>query len=242
MDDQMIFKRYEIKYILTREQMTAVQKDMAEHMTEDVHGHSTIRSLYFDTPDFLLARRSLEHPVYKEKLRLRGYGSVQDDTEVFVELKKKYHSVVYKRRVGMSAIQAKAYLNQGISHMDTQITREIDYALELYSGIRPALLLSYERDAFYDKNNHEFRITFDRNILWRDCDLDLCGNVYGEALLPEDRILMEVKTADAMPLWFVHSLSRNHIYRASFSKYGTTYATLYQNLRHKESAQVSLAG
>ena len=61
---------------------------MKQYMTADEHGVSTICSLYFDTPDYLLIQRSMEHPVYKEKLRLRSYGTADKDTTVFVELKR----------------------------------------------------------------------------------------------------------------------------------------------------------
>lgn len=57
MSDQMIFKRYEIKYMLTRRQQELIKQAMACHMVPDIHGKNTICSLYFDTPDFLLIRR-----------------------------------------------------------------------------------------------------------------------------------------------------------------------------------------
>ena len=106
MKDQMTFKRYELKYMLTIEQQQKILKAMANHMKEDPHGHSTIQSLYFDTPDFLLIRRSIDKPAYKEKLRLRSYGVANEDTKVFLELKKKYDKVVYKRRISSTESQA----------------------------------------------------------------------------------------------------------------------------------------
>ncbi len=59
MSEQMTFKRYEIKYLITKSQMAVIQNAMAEHMIADVHGQNTLCSLYFDTPDYLLVRRSL---------------------------------------------------------------------------------------------------------------------------------------------------------------------------------------
>lgn len=229
MNEQMTFKRYEIKYMITGAQAKRIQEAMAEHMIGDVHGKGTLCSLYFDTPDFLLVRRSLEHPVYKEKLRLRSYGPAGNDHLIFVELKKKFDSVVYKRRVGMTVSQANDYLLKRTPVMDTQITREIDYFLQMYEGIRPAVLLSYQRDAYYAKDDHEFRITFDDNLLWRDYSLTLDSGIYGTSLLDKDQILMEVKVAHAFPLWFVRLLSDNHIYKTNFSKYGAAYTTIYQN-------------
>ncbi len=222
----MTFKRYEIKYLLTTEQMTLLLNEMKLFMDADIHGKSTILSLYLDTPDFLLVRRSLDKPMYKEKLRLRSYGTAQPDTDVFIELKKKYDSVVYKRREAMNLFELESYLKTGIMPKDTQIMREIDFAMKRYAGIAPAVLLSYEREAFYDKYNYDFRMTFDENILWRTEELTLNSPVYGTPILESGHVLLEVKTAGAMPLWLVHFFSKYHLAPVSFSKYGSAYRAL----------------
>ena len=227
MKDQMIFKRYEMKYMLNRMQFEELKEEMEQYMIADEHGKSTICSLYFDTPTFLLIRRSLEKPVYKEKLRLRSYGVADTDTMVFVELKKKYDSVVYKRRVGMTEWDAERYLLQHEQVMDTQITREIDYCMTNYEKLAPSILLSYEREAYFGRENHDFRVTFDQNILWRDYDLSLCKGIYGRPLLSEDQVLMEVKTAGGIPMWMVKFMSERNIYKTSFSKYGMAYTKIF---------------
>lgn len=230
MADQMIFKRREIKYMIDEEIFTALLKVMRPHMVADEHGKNTVCSLYLDTPDSLLIRRSLEHPMYKEKLRLRSYGVANPDTMVFVEIKKKYDSVVYKRRVSMTDRQAGQYLLHHEQVMDTQISREIDYCMERYKGLAPAMLLTYEREAYYAADDHDFRITFDRNILWRDYDLSLCKGIYGEPILKPGQVLMEVKAGGGIPLWLVRFLSEHRLCKTSFSKYGTAYRTVCENL------------
>jgi SPX domain protein involved in polyphosphate accumulation len=232
MGDQMVFKRYEIKYMLTKSQYNMLKKEMAAYMIADIHGKSTILSLYMDTPENLLIRRSIEGPFYKEKVRLRSYGVADKDTEVFLELKKKCNSVVYKRREGMSEQQLEDYLYRNVMPKDTQIMREIDYSIRRYPGLAPKMMLSYEREAYYASNDHEFRITFDENILWRTEDLSLCSKVYGTPLLAPGQVLMEVKAAEAIPLWLVQFMSKNHIYKTSFSKYGTAYKINEQNLQN----------
>ncbi|MBO4980931.1 MAG: polyphosphate polymerase domain-containing protein [Lachnospiraceae bacterium] len=243
MKEQMTFKRYEIKYMISPQELFLIKAAMSDRMTADVHGKSTVCSLYFDTPDYLLARRSMEHPLYKEKLRLRSYGTVSEDNTVFVELKKKYDSVVYKRRIALdyrtamgylkmhtgSSRTSKAILTKTKEASDRQICQEIDYVLSTYHDLAPAILLTYEREAYYGRKDHDLRITFDQNILWRDHHLCLSNGIYGTPLLPEGRILMEVKTAGAIPLWLVRVLSSNHIYKTSFSKYGAAYVTICQN-------------
>lgn len=234
MAEQSIFKRYEMKYMLTKSQYIKLKELLLKYAKEDEHGKSTVCSLYFDTPDYLLIRRSLEKPLYKEKLRLRSYGVASSGSEVFVELKKKYKGVVYKRRVEMTNAQAMKFLLGQEKEKDTQIIREIEYCFERYNGLEPACLLTYERRAYYGRDDHEFRITFDRNILWRDYDLNLHSGIYGEPILDENQVLMEVKVAENMPMWMVDFLSENKIYKTSFSKYGTAYQTMKKRNDTKE--------
>lgn len=200
MANQTIFKRYEYKYLLTADQKKDLQAYMETYMKPDTFGRNTICNLYFDTPDYLLIRRSIEGKVYKEKIRLRTYGRAQHDSEAFIELKKKYKKVVYKRRVRTEYADAVRYLCQGEDSIEhSQIRRELDYAMQMYQGIRPAVYLSYEREAFYGRDDHELRITFDQNILWRTTQLDLSAPVYGRPLLEKNQALMEIKVGQGGP-------------------------------------------
>ena len=224
---QTIFKRYELKYLLTQEQKEKVLLAMASHMTLDRYGRTTIRNLYYDTDSYLLIRRSIEKPVYKEKLRIRSYSRADSDSPVFVELKKKYKSVVYKRRLTLPNEDAVAWLS-GERHcgQHTQIAREIDYFLSYYQSLHPTVFLSYEREAYYANDGSDFRITFDDTILCRQEELSLTAKVYGTEILPEGMTLMEIKCGGGIPMWMTQVLSRERIYKTSFSKYGTAYTAL----------------
>ena len=223
---QMTFQRYEIKYRISRLQMLRILYAMAPYMEEDPWGKSTICNIYFDTPDYRLVRHSQEKPVYKEKLRLRSYGKATVETPVFLELKKKYKSIVYKRRITLPEADAMAYLFSSGSLPDSQIAREIDYFIHHYGDMLPAVQLSYDRIAYYSKTDPNFRVTFDGNILFREENLSLRGGIYGTPLLPRDQVLMEVKTAGAIPLWMTALLTEMQIRKTSFSKYGEAYETI----------------
>ena len=228
MDTQMVFQRYEIKYLLNRKQKEKVLQAMEPYMELDGYGRSTIRNLYYDTDNYRLIRTSLEKPVYKEKLRVRSYQAAASGDKVFVELKKKYDSVVYKRRIGIAEAQAMAYLaGEAPAPVHTHITEEIDYFLEFYRTLAPRVFLSYEREAFYTREPGGFRVTFDENILFREEDLSLGWGVHGEALLEPGYTLMEVKTPGGMPLWMVRTLTEEKIHKTSFSKYGNAYQTMF---------------
>ena len=224
---QTIFKRYELKYLLTQRQKDLILQAMAPHMNPDPYGRTTIRNIYFDTDLYRVIRRSIERPTYKEKLRIRSYRQAEGDSTVFVELKKKYDSVVYKRRIPLSNREAMQWLSrQCPCSVDTQISREIDYFLDFYGALKPTMFLSYDREAYYATDGSDFRVTFDSRILCRQNDLDLGAAVDGVPILEEGKVLMELKCSGGIPLWMVEVLSRERIYKTSFSKYGAAYEQL----------------
>jgi len=226
MEYRNIFRRVETKFLITEAQRDLLLSLFEGRMEEDEYGKSDICNIYYDTPDFLLIRRSVEKPVYKEKLRLRSYGIASAKSDVFIEIKKKYDSVVYKRRISAGEADAVAYLESEEKNSDTQVGREIDYMFELYRGLSPRVFITYKREAFYACGNGDFRVTFDTDILWRDYDLSLRKGIYGSPLLKEGEVLLEVKSSGGIPLWMVSFLSENKIYKTSFSKYGCAYGEM----------------
>ena len=221
---QMTFKRYELKFMLTQSQKQALLQVMEPYMALDQYGRTTIQNLYYDTDSFRLVRSSMERPEYKEKLRVRSYGTAREGGRVFVELKKKYDHVVYKRRLTLPEPDAMAWLAGDKSAApDSQIGREIDYFCAFYRDLRPQVFLSYEREAYFERGGGDFRVTFDENILTRRTALSLKTSPWGTPLLPHGTVLMELKTPGGIPLWMTRFLTENHIYKTSFSKYGTAY-------------------
>lgn len=233
---QSVFKRYELKYMLTIEQKEKVLKAMEPHMALDQYGRTTIRNIYFDTDNYRLIRHSIEKPAYKEKLRIRSYSRVNPDSPVYVKLKKKYKHVVYKRRIAMPEIKAMEWVcDRHQVYHETQNAEEVEYFIDYYKTLHPTIFLSYERDAYCSKDGSDFRVTFDENILCRQYNLSLESEVGGVPILDEGRVLMEIKCSGGIPLWMAHLLSEEHIYKTSFSKYGAAYQTLiYPKLREEQ--------
>jgi hypothetical protein len=221
------FKRYEKKYLLNPEQYTILKAEIDKHFIPDKYGETKICNIYYDTPEYLLITRSIDKPIFKEKLRLRTYGVPNDDTTAFIEVKRKFNSVVYKRRIHMPYTQA-------IKHMEcppekenmSQIDKELNYAIKLYKGLAPKFYISYDRSAFFYKETSDIRVTFDTNITWRANDLDLRLGSYGDSLLPEGYRIMELKVPNTAPLWLAELLSKLKIYPTSFSKVGTAFKTM----------------
>lgn len=231
---QTVFNRYEKKYLMPEDVYLALRKRLAPWMQVDQYGLHTICNIYYDTPDYDLIRRSIEKPVYKEKLRLRSYGIPRMDSTVFLEIKKKYNKVVNKRRIPLTLQQAYDYVEHGIRPaQDSQILREIDFFLERYP-LQRGIYLAYDRIAMFQTDNPDFRITFDQRIRSRRMNMGLEQGDAGKLLLPEGYYLMESKIMGATPLWFAQILSELEIYPVSFSKYGNIYKSWYDGFHPNE--------
>lgn len=218
------FQRVEKKYLLSQSQYKEFINALRVYMHPDHFGKHTISNLYFDTPDDILVRRSIEKPIYKEKLRLRSYGIPEQDSKVFLEIKKKYDGIVYKRRIEMSLLEANAYIRNKIAlEKQGQIFQEIDYFMKFYPELSPKLYLAYDRIAWAGNGDDSLRITFDQNIRSRWDDLYLEHGDHGTKLFDKDVYLMEIKVPGAFPLWMTELLNSLQIYPVSFSKYGTIY-------------------
>ncbi len=239
-----VFNRREIKYMLTDQDRQALLETLESHMDSDPFNKDgkpyKICNLYLDTPADELIVKSLEKPVFKEKIRLRSYGTVALDGKVFLESKKKYNGVVNKRRTNFILEDAYTYFEKGLipqnPKMNAQVMREIDYIMHFYP-LKPKVFISYDRWAFFEKGNSDFRLTLDRNIQTRRSDLRLDSPAYGDQLLNESQWLMEAKAFKAFPMWFVRFLSSRKIFSSSFSKYGSEYRHFLQ--QNKEAAAPS---
>ena len=221
------FERRELKYRITDAQRAALEAAFGARMVPDEHGESTICNIYYDTADYRLIRASLEKPAYKEKLRLRSYGVTEPGGEVFLELKKKYKGIVYKRRITLPEDAAGEFIaGRAPLGKHGQIGREIEYFTAFYAPLLPAVHLSYERSAWFSREDRDLRITFDKNIRFRQEDVSLTLPAGGRRILPEGESLMEIKAAAALPLWLVSELDALGIYQSTFSKYGEAYKAI----------------
>jgi SPX domain protein involved in polyphosphate accumulation len=226
-----VFNRYENKYRMDEGVCEKLQQRLADYMEPDkhnnLHGAYAICNLYYDTPDSHLIRNSLAKPVYKEKLRVRSYGTPERDGKVYVEIKKKFRGLVNKRRSALPLDEAYRFLATGVipeirEGMNPQVLSEIQYFLAQHE-LSPQVFLAYERLAFFGTGEHDLRVSFDTKITTRRTDLHLESGIYGKKLLPDGQWLMEVKTVESIPLWLCRILSEYQIYPISFSKYGTEY-------------------
>lgn len=226
-----IFNRYEKKFKLDIDTYKQLSERLADHLELDAfnkqNGFYTISNIYYDTPDNTLIQKSIEKPIYKEKLRLRSYGVPSKETKAYLEIKKKYDGIVNKRRTSMTVEDAARFVDSTTKpeiedYHNTQVINEIAFLLKRYD-LQPAIYIAYDRSAFFSKESRDLRITFDTNIRTRRYDLSLEAGDYGEPLIEDDTILMEIKAEKAFPVWLAQLLSEFELMPSSFSKYGYEY-------------------
>ena len=244
------FQRKEVKYRLTPQQYVRIRGALAGYMTPDKYDTCAINTCYLDTPERYLIEKSLEKPKYKEKLRVRRYGDAQDpSTPTFVEIKKKFKGIVYKRRVCMSARAAEAFLAgmayeravtlhpledaaaqaESLSPVSRQIAREIFAFRRRYGHLEPSMDIRVMRTAWKltkegrAETPFDLRLTFDEHMRSRD---RFNPRALWEDIADDGEVLMEIKVTGAYPLWLVDILNEVGCKPTSFSKYGTAYTNL----------------
>lgn len=183
------FQRKEVKYLLSAQQLSRVRAMIQDHLSPTEFSDQHITSIYLDTPDRSLISHSLEKPLYKEKLRLRTYDDSTDGDRAFIELKKKFMGVVYKRRAPLSLNAGYAFLKgaswdeavyafpcldeEGApiepSTESRQIAAEIEACRIRHGQLIPSMGIRCRREAYTSVGDEiPVRITFDHEISYCD--------------------------------------------------------------------------
>lgn len=230
------FQRFELKYIIDKNVFEELFYILKENMEYDIHCQNKskycIYNIYFDTENDDIIKNSLSKPYYKEKLRLRAYEIPIENTNVFLELKKKIGKSVIKRRAIMKYSDAIEFLKtrntQKFNGVDRLVLEEIKNHIEKFNVV-PKVNIQYDRLAFFDKNDKDIRVSLDNNILTSRDILNFKKLSKKDALLETNKYIMEIKCKGAIPIWLCNVLSKLKIYKTSFSKYGTEYKKYVKN-------------
>ena len=218
------FERIEKKFWMTAGQYRTLLPILEAHLQHDRFGVSTICNIYYDTPDYALIRRSIERPLFKEKLRLRSYGIPENDTMVFAEIKRKLNGIGYKRRISLPFSEAKQlFRGKPVQCDDPQIESELLAFIGRYHP-QPMVYLTYRRCAMTAKDDPDFRVTIDQNLRYRLSDPENPSEDGMKPIMEDDSlVLMEIKSLGAIPQWLTDEMSALKIYQNPFSKIGTCY-------------------
>lgn len=234
--------RTEKKYLADRSVIDSFIAGISPHMAEDLYFRQRIHNVYFDNDNNEVIRHSLEKQEFKEKLRLRGYEiKGRLCPYVYLELKKKFKGVVYKRRLMLPPEEGRKVLSGTREEVyallgESPVGQEIRAYMER-TGCYPKQYLSYERFSYRGKDDGELRITIDTGLKSRESSLSLGAAAEDESYWEEQKYIIEIKATSGMPLWLVHLLTSLGLYPVSFSKYGKIYLKKLSEGLHRETKQ-----
>ncbi|WP_301109041.1 polyphosphate polymerase domain-containing protein [Sporosarcina sp.] len=230
-----VFKRYELKYLISWDDYLAFSKELLPNMAYDTYGSSTgtynIISLYYESKDKSIYHETLNKLPFRQKLRLRVYDQADLSSNSFIEVKQKFKNVVNKRRTVIPLNEAYSILSNPYDEWLTdqtpasnpQILHEALHFKDFYN-LQPANIVSYDRQAFSGiaKNEQDLRVTFDYNLMCRSNDLALENGPYGERFLEQNFVILEVKVSNSVPFWLSRLISEFNFTQQGFSKFCTS--------------------
>lgn len=228
---QKQFKRKETKYILDKKTLECLEKDLQTHMTLDEFATSTITNIYFDSEQFEMIQDALAKKNSREKIRMRIYDSQPSEhSQAFLEIKKKENKIGYKYRLTSNPLSIVNYIENGIADAtirDQAIISELEELKQRYGNIRQKMYIYYDRVSYKGLEDKKLRLTIDKNLIYRNHNVDAVAGKFGEVLLDPNKVIMEIKVPHQRPEWLKALLEKYQIEKQSFSKYGNAYKLSY---------------
>lgn len=231
-----LFNRWELKYIISIKQMTRIIEALENYVMIDQNGANgiyKIQSLYYDTHDFLFYREKKDGQKHRQKVRIRGYGSVQFGDHVFFEIKQRYNATVQKRRIPIKLEDAyRLVKGEHTALEDTKdpekkrVLNEIAYLVSLYT-LEPKAIISYDRKAFMGRYEQDLRITFDTNLKCRSDVANLESKGNEKYFLHPGYAVLEIKATNQVPIWMISIIQRFALESNRVSKYCLSVDALY---------------
>lgn len=224
--------RFEHKFIVGGDQADALVSALGPALTPDAlaGGSYPVVTLYHDCPDFSALEAQRRGTPFRNKVRVRCYGSADGRIapKTFVELKRRDGANGAKVRargtpeacaaLARGDADGAAGLEPGERAAATEIA-----AYARRAGLRPVCLMRYDRRAW---SLGALRLTLDRDLMVRQEDLRATPDdrAFRRRALEADRMILEVKGDGAVPLEIALLLSRLGIRPRPFSKYAAGMA------------------
>jgi len=228
-----MYGKQEYKYLVPNTLLDAVRSDMMPFLKRDPYteenGEYLVRSIYYDTPRLNCYVEKIEGLKVRRKYRVRGYNSGSKNGLVFLEIKRKYGSYISKNRSPLKKNNLEnifsdpdiernilSLSNNGIEKEDAQ-----RFFYHYYRhGLRPIILVVYDREAYLSKFASTLRITLDKNLrsvaspslnqLWTNEGMRYAMSRY---------FIMEVKFHTGLPDWLRAMITKYRLPRMALSKY-----------------------
>lgn len=241
------YMRDEIKYFIPMIMLPKVKNLMLPYMRLDKFSGPpeapdyTVRSVYYDTKNLRFYHEKIDGIKKRIKVRIRAYNQYDENSIIFLELKRKRNDQVYKNRFPVYYKNVKRILNNDITRDDAPVKKKDadreKFLYNIYSlSLRPTLLVIYEREAYYYKFNPDLRITFDKNL--RSIKPDNIDSLFtDENSIPTFRnyCVIEIKSTGPYPSWIFSIIKQLHLQKQSVSKYALSmYKQLELSITNKK--------
>lgn len=222
--------RHEYKYLVPNSARETLQDFIGRYADRDgyaqEHGLYTVRSIYLDTSRGAMYRAKKEGVRERVKVRVRGYGDVDPDSVVGLELKRKRGNTSWKSRARSKLDDVVRWLADEVppdsldSDNDEAAVR-FRYFVRRYN-LKPAVQVVYEREAYQGVHDPTMRITFDSGLRGRfTAHLERLGAASPVQVF-DRHFILEVKFDYHYPAWLRPALAEFGLQKRALSKYTLT--------------------
>jgi hypothetical protein len=225
------FGRREVKYLIDRSRRTALTRDLVALMRRDAHAGSdgtyVVRSLYFDSPDFVAYHEKLAGEAVRHKLRVRTYGEdAEHVSRVRLEVKSRYLSFIHKISVDLSP-EEYAEVDRALKNRTMPPARLLEshdvskefFRLQRLYNFEPKIVVQYRRQAFERLEINRTRVNFDDQLMGTRI-LDLLGPLRAaRPVLQAGHSILEIKVDGGLPFWLHQLIGKYELCDRAISKY-----------------------
>jgi SPX domain protein involved in polyphosphate accumulation len=252
-NDKVNIDRVESKYVLDKKYLAEVIAEVTQHLKPyypiDETAFTLVKSVYFDSDDFIFVKQHLAGQEDRRKLRIRSYGpdGVWEPTTRYFEDKYKSDGKSMKARIQINdRIEDEMLrtnrlpldpelisLNSDLSPKDfEEKVKLLNYLMLIYK-VKPAVEITYKRYAYQDESS-PLRVTIDQDIKAmplriptkseiHSVETDLQGweklKDIGTKYYPRENFVLEVKSDGNPPDWVKKLLKDVDAEETAFSKY-----------------------
>ena len=228
--DRVPGRRFESKYLVDENRAQRIRDYIRPFMELDrfaaarnLHKYP-VCSLYLDSSDLELCRKTLHGHKNRYKLRVRTYSDDPDDP-LFFEVKRRVDGMVIKARAQISRAQGDAILAGRIPRAD-QFTPDLFARINEFSALsqttraKPVLRVKYQREAYESTGPNHVRITFDTQLRHAVTPLyEVSHDGPGWCATPVPGTILEIKFNQSFPSWITSLIQTFDLQKLSVAKY-----------------------
>jgi hypothetical protein len=217
--------RYELKYRINMWQYNQVKLALVPYMKMDPYTLRApdrkylVRSLYFDSPDYLSYREKINGDFGRIKFRIRTYtDDAAEAAPVRVELKTRRGNTMVKYATFVSAAECDEFLRtRHWPNTEHPVLREFE-RLALVRNLEPKILVEYRREGYMPRDKSGYRVTFDHWVHSAASDCLYPRNPWFRKHYANE-IILEVKCRNQRPPWLANLMLRYGLKFTANSKF-----------------------